>query len=199
MWSVNVLPPLRPPRPCNFQLSTVVLKFLPNASRPLLCYQYRCQASAVTENLCSQEGLLLCEQCLPFWEEGLHIFLKWKSLARETQVNPCCWFSIVNQGVALLKLMRWTVFFYPNERLHLLVQIQGWWCFSQRQTGSEVFILRKLSLEPNGLPRVGSSWPTDAPLSGCCGHSSQPCLKCCHAPGDPQMRGVMLHRVVALT
>lgn len=56
VWSVNVLSPLHPLRPCSFQLFTAVLKFLHNVSRSLLCYEYGYQASAVTENLCTQEG-----------------------------------------------------------------------------------------------------------------------------------------------
>lgn len=83
---------------------------------------------------------------------------------KEDEVNPCCWFSIVNQGVASLKLIRWTVFFFPNERLHLLVQMQGWWCFSQRQKGSAVFVLRKLRLEQMGCHKWGAHLPP-MPLS----------------------------------
>lgn len=123
-------------------------------------------ASAFTQNLCSKEGLSLCEQCTPFWEEGLHVFLKGKSLARKTRSlllvqYPKSW------GLSLLRLIRWTVIFFPNERLRLLVQIQG--------SGVTVLLTEakrlssicseKVEFRANGSPEVGSSRLPPMPLS----------------------------------
>lgn len=197
MWSVNVLSRLCPLRPCSFQLSTAVLKFLHNISRSLLCYQYGYQASAVSENLCTQEGYRCVSNAYHSGKRGFTssssgraLQGRLKSIHSAGSVSIKRWPLVKADKVDHVFLPKWEITFAGTNSWVIVLLTEVKRLSSIHSEKSE--------FRADRLPQEGSSSPLDALLSGCHGHSSLPCLKCCHAPGDPQKSGVMLHGVVAL-